>query len=211
MSMRYRKLYAFFASATIASASLPANAAVFNALCEGDQECRVEIGRDTIKVASLSIPVSSIISWGETESSSKRDPRLCILSITACALTIFHNYRYYVDYADEDGQQKRVAFRFVNDKPAKQLAREITGVTNLANGQRSDLALEKAEARRKDIELKKFVDSLDCSPVLKPYNCSYKAYLNANPAANAWAKANPGLVSTQMKQMKAVESLSMQN
>jgi hypothetical protein len=77
----------------------------------------------------------------------------------------------------------------------------------LASGQTNNTAKSWAENRQKEVEYQKMVDSLNCSPVLKPYGCSYNAYLDANPAVQTWAKANPGLVNSQIIRMKAVESL----
>jgi hypothetical protein len=62
-----------------------------------------------------------------------------------------------------------------------------------------------ANARREESEYQKMLEKLNCSPVLKPYKCSYAAYLDSNPAAKQWAAANPSLVKNQMIQMKAVE------
>lgn len=183
------------------------SASSFDALCEGDIACAVTVAGDTLSVGTLKIPSQQIIGWGETEAKSKRKPQLCLLSLTACALTIFHDYRYYVDYANDEGAVSKAVFRFVNDKPAKQLVRELTSLTNLASGQTSEAVAQWAEKRRSEVEHQKLVDSLNCSPVLKPYRCSYRSYLDANPGAREWADKNPSLANSQMIQMKAVETI----
>ncbi len=201
---------AFLASLVTASPFLYQDSVlgqVFDALCEGDTKCKIIVGDQLLSAGSTNVPANRIISWGETEAKSKRKPELCLLSITACALTIFHDYRYYVDYATADGELRKLDFRFINDKPAKQLSRKLTSLTNLASGQTSEKTASWADARRGEVKYQKFVESLNCSPTLKPYKCSYNTYLESNPAAKAWAKANPSLIQSQMVLMKAIEVL----
>ena len=181
-------------------------ASSFEALCESDIACAVSVDGEMLSVGPLKIASQRIIGWGETEAKSKRKPELCLLSLTACALTIFHDYRYYVDYANDEGVVSKTMFKFVNDKPAKQLVRELTSLTNLASGQSSEAATQWAEKRRSEIEYQILVDSLNCSPVLKPFKCSYRSYLDANPGAREWAAKNPVLAKNQMIQMKSVET-----
>ena len=197
-------LIAFYSSIFLPSDGL---ASSFDAICDSDRECVVAINDGILSVNGLVIPSKQIISWGETEAKSKRKPQLCLLSLTACALTIFHDYRYYVDYADDQGVLSKLTFRFVNDRPAKQLVRELTTLTNLASGQSSEVATTWALNRRAEVDHQKLVDKLNCSPVLKPYKCSYYSYLNSNPGAKLWAELNPTLAKQQILQMKAVEGL----
>jgi hypothetical protein len=185
----------------------PILAETFDALCYEDEKCKVVISETSISIGQKSIQSDRILKWAEIEAKSKRKPELCLLSLTACALTIFHDYRYYVEYADANGQTAREDFRFINDKPAKQVARAMTELTNLASGQSNEATQQWASARREEVEYQKMIESLNCSPVLKPYKCSYAAYLDSNPGAKQWAAANPSLVKNQMIQMKAVEAI----
>lgn len=185
----------------------PSLAETFDALCREDEKCKIVISDTSISIGQKTIQSDRILKWAETEAKSKRDPGLCLMSLTACALTIFHDYRYYVEYADAEGQIASENFRFVNDKPAKQVARDLTELTNLASGQVKESTEQWAKARRDEVEYQKMLEQLNCSPVLKPHKCSYTAYLESNPAAKQWAAANPSLVRDQMIQMKAVEVL----
>lgn len=200
-------LPALVSASLLVLSPLSSLASSFEGLCDLDKECKITVGESTLTISGIAIPSSRIIGWGETEAKSKRKPQLCLLSLTACALTIFHDYRYYVDYADDQGVLSKLTFRFVNDKPAKQLVRELTSLTNLASGQTSEAATTWASSRRAEVDHQKLVDSLNCSPVLRPYKCSYYSYLNSNPGAKVWAELNPALARKQIIQMKAVESL----
>ena len=179
----------------------------FEALCEENAKCQVVIDDKKIVVNGKEIPSDKILKWSETEATSKRDPGLCLLSITACLLTKFHNYQYSIQYVDEMGELQVSKFRFTNDAPAKQLVRDLTVLTNLAGDQASTSVAMQIEKRRSEIEYDKMISGLNCSPVIKPFKCSYNGYLEATPAAKAWAKANPSLVRNQMIQFKAVEVL----
>jgi hypothetical protein len=179
----------------------------FDALCDKDVKCRVVIGDLEIIVGSTSIPSSKILKWQELEAESKRKPELCLLSLTACALIIFHDYKYSIEYAGDDGTLQVSQFRFVNDKPAKKIASALTALTNLASGQANTNVLALLQKREKEVEYEKMIASLDCSPVIKPFKCSYNAYLEATPGARAWAQANPSLAKSQMVHMKAVETV----
>jgi hypothetical protein len=179
----------------------------FDALCDKDVKCKVVIGDLEIIISSTSIPSSKILKWQELEAESKRKPELCLLSLTACALIIFHDYKYSIEYAGDDGTLQVSQFRFVNDKPAKKIASALTALTNLASGQANTNVLALLQKREKEVEYEKMIASLDCSPVIKPFKCSYNAYLEATPGAKAWAQANPSLAKSQMVHMKAVETV----
>lgn len=180
----------------------------FDALCDNDSKCRVVVGDSNIVVGSTSISSGNILKWQELEAESKRKPELCLLSLTACALTIFHDYRYSIQYAANDGTLQVTQFRFVNDKPAKKIASALTELTNLASGQTNTDVMAWLQQRQKELEYEKMIASLDCSPVIKPFKCSYNAYLESSPGAKAWAQANPSLAKSQMVHMKAVETMA---
>ena len=105
------------------------------------------------------------------------------------------------------GELQVSRFRFTNDAPAKQLVRDLTVSTNLAGDQANTSVAMQTEKRRSEIEYDKMISGLNRSPIIKPFKCSYNCYLEATPAAKAWAQANPSLVRNQMTQFKAVEVL----
>ena len=179
----------------------------FEALCENNTKCQVVIDDKKIVVNGKEIPSSKILKWSETSAKSERKPEICLLSLTACLLLKFHDYQYSVEYADEKGELQVSKFRFTNDKPAKQLVRELTATTNLASDQTNTSIATQIEQRRAEIEYEKMISGLNCSPAIKPFKCSYTDYLEATPAAKAWAEANPSLVRSQMIKYKAVEVL----
>ena len=49
------------------------------------------------------------------------------------------------------------------------------------------------------------IAALSCAPVLKPYQCSYDAYLKANPAVQVWAARYPQLVPAEKARLRAVD------
>ena len=44
-----------------------------------------------------------------------------------------------------------------------------------------------------------------CDFKLKAYNCSYEAYLNANPAMKQWAELNPGMAAKERVRLQSVD------
>jgi hypothetical protein len=46
---------------------------------------------------------------------------------------------------------------------------------------------------------------LDCARVLKPYDCSWNAYLTANPAVQIWANKYPAMVPAEKARLRAVD------
>jgi hypothetical protein len=179
----------------------------FEALCENNTKCQVVVDDKKIVVNGKEIPSSKILKWSEANAKSERKPEICLLSVAACLLLIFHDYQYSVEYADEKGELQVSRFRFTNDKPAKQLVRELTELTNLASDQTNTSVATQIEQRRAEIEYEKMISGLNCSPAIKPFKCSYADYLEATPAAKAWAEANPSLVRSQMIKFRAVEVL----
>jgi hypothetical protein len=187
----------------------PVLAGVFDALCNGDKECRVSVGDGKLVVGNSEISVSRIISWEESLAKTGKDAGLCLLSITACALTNIHDYRYNVYYMNDDGDVSTTSFRFVNNEPAARVKRQLTSLTNLAPSQVSEEATSKAAALKKESTRQKLINSLDCSPLIKPYGCSFTQYMNSIPSVKAWAIANPSLVESQMIKMKAIEAVEL--
>ena len=181
-------------------------AAEFDAHCGEKNDCSIAFADDSLFVGEQRILKSEIVGWREVAASSKKDPALCLVSITACLLTTFHNYQYEVEFVDEDGVVDTVSFSFVNDKPAKQMVRELTLFSNLASYQKNNEALSLAQKRAEDKALQDMIENANCAPALRAYKCSFESYLLGNPAAKAWADANPSLVEAQMKRMRSIET-----
>ena len=95
----------------------------------------------------------------------------------------------------------------MNDKPAKQMVQELTSFSNLASHQKNNEAFGLAQKRAEDKALQDLIEKVNCAPALRAYKCSFEAYLLGNPAAKAWADANPSLVEGQMKRMRSIETL----
>ena len=205
-----KKIQAAALAATTALLTLQgaATAGTYDALC-GGVGCTVSVTADGVGVSGQTIPAHRVTSW-HMGGSSETDVAtgvattflfggLGLLGFTAKK----HDYNFSVSGYDENGKKTSFSFRFINDKPAKQLAARLPGVTGLAVNQTRTIeeivAYEKGE--RPAAVLGRVATagigaiggpSLPASMVAtKPSNC-WSNYLDNNPAMKIWADANPG-------------------
>lgn len=111
---------------------------------------------------------------------------------------------------DAEGKQVSMQFEFKNDKPAKLLMQELVAVTGLGMGQTRTIDEIKAAesgvvagpgeltAQAPAASLTRLGPKQALTPATPKKNC-WSAYLEANPAMQQWATANPGQAAQNRK------------
>ena len=204
---------AFAATAGIFTLQGSALAAAYQARC-GGLDCTISITGDRISSGGVSMPAHRTTSW-TMGGNSKTDVTTGVVTTVLfgpLGLLGFagkkHDYNFTVNGFDDDGKRQSISFQFINDKPAKQVAAQLPGVTGLAiNEKRTEEEILAYEAnggnRLGGGRLGEGVSTALGSTKTKtlgsgtklaqaaPRNC-WSSYLGNNPAMAQWAEANPG-------------------
>jgi len=187
-------------------------AGVYQALCPGGAACSVTLMNGQVSMPGLTIPKESILSWSQGGSGSKTDVGMGVGGLILFGLPGLigfaaktHDYVYSINYVDSTGNVQATAIAFKNNTPANQFMMEMMGMIGLTVGQVNTTLQARIDQIRAESAEKTRVASLDCARPLKPYNCSWQSYLEANPSVKAWADRNPGLVPAEKVKLRAVD------
>lgn len=201
-------------AAVIATAFLPlvAEAGVYQAVCSSGSECTVTIAAGKLSMPGASIEKDQILSWSQGGSGSKTDVGMGIGSVVLFGLPGLigfgakkHDYVYYINHVDASGEMQMATVGFKNNSPANQFMMEMMGMTGLTIGEVNKPLQERLGTIKQEVAEKARIASLDCSTVLKPYKCSYSAYLESNPGPKAWAEKYPQMVTAEKARLKAID------
>ena len=56
-----------------------------------------------------------------------------------------------------------------------------------------------------EIKARKALERSRCDLKLRKYDCSYEAYLDANPAMKQWAELNPGMAAKERRRLGSID------
>jgi hypothetical protein len=187
-------------------------AGVYQALCAGGSACSVTLMNGQISMPGLTIPKESILSWSQGGSGTKTDVGMGVGGLILFGLPGLigfaakkHDYVYSIAYVDSSGNIQATAVAFKNNTPANQFMMEMMGMTGLTVGQVNTSLQARIDQIRAESAEKARVASLDCARPLKPYNCNWQSYLEANPTVKVWADRNPALVQAEKARLGAVD------
>lgn len=192
-----------------------AQAAQYEALC-GGTKCSVIVTPNEIKSPFGAIPSGRVTYWGnsgDTKTSVGTGVATTLLFGGIGLLGFLaknHQYNFTVNGFDAEGKQVSMQFEFKNDKPAKLLMQELVAVTGLGMGQTRTIDEIKAAesgvvagpgeltAQAPAASLTRLGPKQALTPATPKKNC-WSAYLEANPAMQQWATANPGQAAQNRK------------
>jgi len=201
------------ATAVVLSAlATPATAAVYQALCSGGGECTVTLANGQISMPGTTIQKDQVLSWSQGGSGSKTDVGMGVGAVVLFGLPGLigfgakkHDYQYFINYVDAGGNTQVTTVSFKNNVPANQFMMELMGMTGLSVGELNKPLQARIETIKAEAAGKARIAALDCSRALKAYNCSWSAYLSANPSLQAWAKKYPQMVPAEKTRLGAVD------
>ena len=189
------------AAAVIGISSTPALAAVYQALCTGASECTVTLANGQIGTPGLVIQREQVLSWSQGGSGTKTDVGMGVAATVLFGLPGLigfaakkHDYTFSINYVDEAGNVQATTVGFKNNVPANQFMMEMMGMTGLSVGEVNKDLQGRIDQIKAESAEKARIAALDCARVLKPYSCSWNAYLAANPSVQIWASKYPALV-----------------
>ncbi|WP_143593679.1 hypothetical protein [Synechococcus sp. 1G10] len=198
-------------SLSLAISPLGAKAASYDALC-GNVNCNVSVTADEFITPSGGISRDQITSWnqggqGATTSIGTGIATTIIFGVPGLIgfLAKNYDYRFTISYADGAGNPAIQEIRFVNNKPAVNFAYDMSRLTGLASGQRSEKSIALMNEKKAAEAEKARIASLDCGKVLKQYNCSWDMYLSANPSVATWAASYPSMANVEKARLGAVD------
>lgn len=191
---------------------LAAEAGVYQAVCSSGRECTVTIASGKLSMPGVAIDKEQILSWSQGGSGSKTDVGMGVGGVLLFGLPGLigfgakkHDYQFYVNYVDSSGEVQMATIGFKNNTPANQFMMEMMGMTGLTIGEVNKPLQERLGVIKQEAAEKARLESLDCAPVLKPYKCSYAAYLDSNPGPKAWAAKYPQMVPAEKARLKAID------
>ena len=210
--MRYSSLRLAGAAVAIAVSATPSVAGVYQALCAGNSECTVTLANGQISAPGVVIQKDQVLSWSQGGSGSKTDVGMGVAGLVVFGLPGLigfaakkHDYTYTISYVDEAGNIQTSSVGFKNNVPANQFMMEMMGMTGLSVGEVNKDLQGRLEQIKAEASEKARIAALDCSRVLKTYNCSWSAYVAANPAVQIWANKYPTMVPTEKARLRAVD------
>jgi hypothetical protein len=212
MHLSTRRLASTTAAAALLLAANPSLAGVYQALCAGNSECSVTLANGQIAMPGLVIQKDQILSWSQGGSGSKTDVGMGVAGVVLFGLPGLigfaakkHDYTFSINYLDGSGNTQVAMVGFKNNVPANQFMMEMTGMTGLSVGQVNTTLQARIEQIKAEAAEKARIAALDCSRVLKRYDCSWNAYLTANPAVQTWASKYPALVPAEKARLRAID------
>ena len=145
------------------SAPISAIAGVYEAICEGDNQCTVTMGAGRLTMPGLAIDKEKILSWSQGGSGSKTDVGMGVGSVILFGLPGIigfgakkHDYQFFVNYLDGQANTQLATIKFKNNTPANQFMMEMMGMTGLSVGEvnktlQAQIDTLKAEAAEKNV------------------------------------------------------------
>ena len=210
--MRYSSVRLAAASSALIISATPSMAGVYQALCSGNSECTVTMANGQISAPGVVIQKDQVLSWSQGGSGSKTDVGMGVAGLVVFGLPGLigfaakkHDYQYTISYVDETGNIQSTSIGFKNNVPANQFMMEMMGMTGLSVGEVNKDLQARLEQIKAEASEKARIAALDCARVLKPYACSWNAYLTANPAVQIWANKYPAMVPAEKARLRAVD------
>jgi hypothetical protein len=210
--MHYSSLRLAGAAVAIAVCTTPSIAGVYQALCAGNSECTVTLANGQLSAPGVVIRKDQVLSWSQGGSGSKTDVGMGVAGLVVFGLPGLigfaakkHDYTYTINYVDETGNIQTSSVGFKNNVPANQFMMEMMGMTGLSVGEVNKDLQARLEQIKAEASEKARIAALDCARVLKPYDCSWSAYLTANPAVQIWANKYPAMVPAEKARLRAVD------
>lgn len=208
-----RRLLAATATSALALlAGQPGLAGVYQAICSGDAECSITLANGQIAMPGQVIKKEQVLSWSQGGSGSKSDVGMGVAGVILFGVPGLigfaakkHDYLYTINYVDDSGNSQMATVGFKNNVPANQFMMEMTGMTGLSVGQVNTDLQARIDQIKAEAAEKARIAALDCARVLKPYACSWNAYVETNPAVQIWAKRYPALVPAEKARLGAVD------
>ena len=210
--MRYPSIRLAIAASALVISATPSMAGVYQALCSGNSECTVTMANGQISAPGVVIQKDQVLSWSQGGSGSKTDVGMGVAGLVVFGLPGLigfaakkHDYQYTISYVDETGTIQSTSIGFKNNVPANQFMMEMMGITGLSVGEVNKDLQARLEQIKAEASEKARIAALDCARVLKPYDCSWNAYLTANPAVQIWANKYPAMVPSEKARLRAVD------
>ena len=210
--MRYSSVRLAIAASALVISATPSMAGVYQALCSGNSECTVTMANGQISAPGVVIQKDQVLSWSQGGSGSKTDVGMGVAGLVVFGLPGLigfaakkHDYQYTISYVDETGNIQSTSIGFKNNVPANQFMMEMMGMTGLSVGEVNKDLQARLEQIKAEASEKARIAALDCARVLKPYACSWNAYLTANPAVQIWANKYPAMVPAEKARLRAVD------
>jgi len=208
-----RRLLAATATSALALlAGQPGLAGVYQAICSGGAECSITLANGQIAMPGQVIKKEQVLSWSQGGSGSKSDVGMGVAGVLLFGVPGLigfaakkHDYLYTINYVDDSGNSQMATVGFKNNVPANQFMMEMTGMTGLSVGQVNTDLQARIDQIKAEAAEKARIAALDCARVLKPYACSWNAYVETNPAVQIWAKRYPALVPAEKTRLGAVD------
>lgn len=192
--------------------STPALAGVYQALCSGGSECTVTLGNGKIGMPGLSIERNQVLSWSQGGSGTQTDVGMGVGAVVLFGLPGLigfgakkHDYQFSINYVDSAGNIQVATVAFKNNVPANQFMMELMGMTGLTVGEVNQALQTRIDEIQAQAAEKERIAALDCARVLKPYGCSWSAYLAANPSVQVWSQKYPQLVPAEKARLRAID------
>ena len=196
----------------IGISSTPALAAVYQALCTGASECTVTLANGQIGTPGLVIQREQVLSWSQGGSGTKTGVGMGVAATVLFGLPGLigfaakkHDYTFSINYVDEAGNVQATTVGFKNNVPANQFMMEMMGMTGLSVGEVNKDLQGRIDQIKAESAEKARIAALDCARVLKPFSCSWDAYLAANPSVQIWAAKYPALVPPEKTRLGAID------
>lgn len=190
----------------------PVVAGAYEAICSGGDRCNVVIASGKVSMPSVVIEKENILSWSQAGSGSKTDVGMGVATTVLFGLPGLigfgakkHDYQFSISHIDDSGEIQISSIKFVNNTPANQFMMEMMGMTGLSMGEVNDELQAKRDPISAEYAEEERIANLECGRVLKAYQCSWGAYLEANPAVAAWAEKYPQMAEKERIQQGAVE------
>ena len=210
--MRYPSIRLAIAASALVISATPSMAGVYQALCSGNSECTITMANDQISAPDVVIQKDQVLSWSQGGSGSKTDVGMGVAGLVVFGLPGLigfaakkHDYQYTISYVDETGNIQSTSIGFKNNVPANQFMMEMMGMTGLSVGEVNKDLQARLEQIKAEASEKARIAALDFARVLKPYDCSWNAYLTANPAVQIWANKYPAMVPSEKARLRAVD------
>lgn len=212
LSTQRRLLAATASSALVLLAGQPGLAGVYQAICSGGAECTVTMANGQIALPGQAINKEQVLSWSQGGSGSKTDVGMGVAGVILFGVPGLigfaakkHDYLYTINHVDDSGNIQVATVGFKNNVPANQFMMEMLGMTGLSIGQVNTNLQARIDQIKVEAAEKARIAALDCARVLKPYACSWNAYVATNPAVQIWATRYPALVPAEKTRLGSVD------
>lgn len=130
----------------VLSTPLMGLARTYDALCIGNQNCKVEISYEQLVVGGKMVPIKAIASWSKSGPGSRVNhtsgPILSILFGTSASQLLATEYQatYTITYYTAEQKEDQVLIGFINKRYSRWFETELQAVTGLPQNDINDQA-----------------------------------------------------------------------